>query len=514
MATKSKTTTKRRTFRQFIGEMIGKITPAESTFSTLAARYSLFSDKPITIDKSKVDYNLMKSIYWATPMTIEGKTYGEDYFLGAVFAKPIVNAAAAFVIGDIPTIAFDSEQESILEAEMILNIDFRDIKAEIMEWVKGAYWAGDGYIIFEDGVPRSLDPGIVEKIVDNRTGDVLGYDLNFVVSEEQDNETNKKINYRTEIRKTSEVTYRIEDDNETVEREEQFGEEQPFRIISYHNEPDPMAVYGNSEFQSCLHLFARYHALEEGSIKNVIYNSAPTPVFENIENIAQFMQINGTLNAETGQYDLNWNKEKIILGGTGFHAEMMSASNIATDAGLLMNILFWQICQSSETPEFVFGTAVQSSKASVSEQMPIMVKKAERKQAQLTKPLRELIDYMIWFNPEYAILSGVDYNVDFNPITTKDLAVNLNIAVGLLNAGVITKETAAKLCEIDEMVPDIKAEVAMATKEYDKEMKAAAVYSMPAGANPNDGGTADTKTNQTNQENKTEDETVSKEVTK
>ena len=75
------------------------------------------------------------------------------------------------------------------------------------------------------------------------------------------------------------------------------------------------------------------------------------------------------------------------------------------------------IVQASETPEFVFGTGIQGSRASVETQMPIVTQKAERKRAQLEHPFKQLIDAYIdrrirLSDPDFLKLKNADYEIN------------------------------------------------------------------------------------------------------
>jgi hypothetical protein len=486
-----------------VAEMLGRNDNQDSLFAKITSKFSFYSkNQGLTIDKSQCDYYLMRSVYDASPSTYNNKTYGEELYLGAVFAKPIVNALAGFVLGDVPSIAFDAENktETIENGENKVNKFLQENRDLLFDWGRNGFKEADGYVIFEeDGSVRTLAPECVTKVVDNKTGKLNGYDLTFKVKEENAKKQTEDVIYKKEIRPTYEEDFRIVRDKEESIDKKTFEKERPLRVVPFHNEPDPMAIYGKSELQSSLHLFIKYHDVLSSLIDNVIYNSTPVPVFEGLEEIDDFLENNFELDEKTNDYKLNWDRDKMMILGKGGSAKLLQATGVADDAVKTLNVIFWCICQTSETPEFVFGTAVASSNASVDSQMPIVIKKAKRKQAQFVKPLREFIDYYIWYmanienDKDIAALKDLDYAIDFNPIVDSDMKLNLEVAKTLVDLGIIQKETAAKLCKIDDIVPDLKDEIDKATEEFENATQSAGIYDLGAS-----GGSPDRDNNSRN----------------
>jgi hypothetical protein len=129
--------------------------------------------------------------------------------------------------------------------------------------------------------------------------------------------------------------------------------------------------------------------------------------------------------------------------------------------------LFYLICQTSETPEFVFGTAVQSSKASVSEQAPIMIAKAKRKQGCFSKPMKEMIDLVMFYMNKLdpKIVTDKDYKIIFPNITKISEEIRLEQAKVAADNNLASKNTLAKMVGVDQYVDNIDDEVSAAQNE-------------------------------------------------
>ena len=155
----------------------------------------------------------------------------------------------------------------------------------------------------------------------------------------------------------------------------------------------------------------------------------------------------------------------IMILGEGEDFKFTSITNIASDAKDILKKLFALICQTSETPEFILGTAVESSRASVSEQMPAMVKKANRKQQQFADALLEMIKLRLKIKHNKNI---ADYKVELimPDIVDEDRKINSEIAKILLENEVITAETAAKMTGISAYIDTtVEEEVKKAKNE-------------------------------------------------
>jgi hypothetical protein len=140
---------------------------------------------------------------------------------------------------------------------------------------------------------------------------------------------------------------------------------------------------------------------------------------------------------------------------------------ITADQGLegittLLKFLFFNIVDASETPEFAFGTAVQSSKASVSEQMVPLVRKIRRKRAMFEEPYIELVSMYLamWSKVERRKLGTYAVTVDWDEITPRDeqgiaqtIKTLVDGLVAAVESGLISLESAADF--LREFVPSM-----------------------------------------------------------
>lgn len=469
---------RKKGFWETVKEMIGRTSYGDSLFK-FNARYDIYGSLP-SIDYSKTNYTLTRAIYHASEVEDRetGGKEGSKFLFGAVFGKPIVNSAAAFAIGRMPTIDITNENEESATkkekaTELYLNEFVKQNKNIIFKAVRNSYRDGDGYIRMRDKDKLELVmPDSITKVYDPLTGEIQGYDINHYVQEEK-GAAKSTIKYIEKLRKLSPYreVFEVKDGKQAVmtEMTEKAiegdpNEERPLPIIHFANELEASMLYGITEYQSCYYLMSNYHSVLENAIKGNIYNSTPVPVAKGVEDMDSFLSQNFDKN-DDGEYEIKWDTDKFMIGGKEFSIDLVTADDSTDGASRLLNIIFWLICQTSETPEFLMGTAVQSSQASVETQLPVVIKKAERKQAQLETPLKELLELYLYNSNDNDIDIDVDFTIQFLPIVERDMKVNIEIVKLLKETGAITDETSIKLLDLGGQIKNPTAEVDKAHKE-------------------------------------------------
>lgn len=484
-----KVTYQPKPLRVQISEMIGRFVKNRGWSDRYSMTWALYNTDN-SIDFAKCNYWLTRAIYYASEVKDpqSGKYYGKTFLLGAGFGKPIVNSAAAFTIGKMPEVVSEENPDQATD----INKWLEDVKSDILFWVRNGFRDGDSYFrLNKDGSSSLVAPHKVEKIFDIVSGELLGYDITNWVKDE---ESNKMIKFVEELRKEApfrRVLKYTQDSRTGVlladsEDNDFSDEERPLPIIPFHNEQEPDQAYGNTEYQNIYVDMANYHAIMENAVKNNIYNSNAVPVLTGISDVEKFTRENGTQKSD-GTYELKWAAQKLLAGGKDFDAKIVGGVQNASDSDMLLNLFFWKIAQGSETPEFVFGTAVQSSKASVSEQTPIAVMKGERKQTQLTEPLKNLIKTKLWygskfnkekFNPE------LEFEIKWLPIMGDDMRLNLDIVKTLSDLGCITDKTKLILLNMGRYIQDFDAELEAAKGEREEKQKLLDPFAGSAVGNP------------------------------
>src|SRR3954454_13599675 len=371
----------------------------------------LWKSRP-TVDYSRNDYDLWRALFYCS--VYNGK--GAEYVRGAGTAKGIVNAAAAFAIGNGFEAHVDGADQIAAHrsAEDRLKAWIEDNDEDIFELAKFAYRDGDGFLLVrEDGSIEDLEPDTVDIQYDVLTGKTTGYDI--TESMQLDGEPVTLVRqFKTVSTKYTMLTagQKLEDGMVIYERwftedgmviyERWFTEdgmidpaehqeegdslsdfhfaEMPLPVIHYANEPERKALYGNSELQNVLIFYKDYNDVLEGAVKNDVYNNTPVPYFTGISKPPASLS----------------KDDAISIPDANGKAGYLQTDKTAENSGTLLEYIFYNIVQASETPEFLLGTGIASSKASVSEQLVIIVAKARRKRKALKKVLHTAIEAYIF----------------------------------------------------------------------------------------------------------------------
>lgn len=476
--------------RNYLAEMLGRVEP-QSTFGKM---FKSFWGQDVTVDYARSDYKLFRSVYHASIIKDGKKKKGEEFILGAGFAKSIINAATAFTIGQGFSVDFDGAEKGtpILAAQEDVRQWISEHSADFYNLVKYGLREGDGFMVLHNDLSiEFLEPDSTTVVYDPVNGGVLGYDIEETV----ETDTNEKTTFKRMYRKNSyKVTKSINGSSEQTiinrvftvdgivdvhalsEGEEgadglfETGEllEVPLPVFHFANELEPKSVYGLSDLQNSLVYFQGYSKVLQEATKSNIYNSTPIPVISGDKN-------DGLLEEDKTKKNISWGRNMVLyLKGDNAKAEFMDVPQQMDDTGKLLEYYFYLIVQSSETPEFIFGTAISSSRASAQEQMPIMVKKSLRKQAQLKPVLRKIIDAYIFMKFAagdqnfQAVQSGqVDFKISFPPVVDEDRKLTLETIQTLVDNGIMSDSTALKLANL-EAISDIDDELERARADADR----------------------------------------------
>lgn len=453
-----------------------------------------------TIDSTKNDYSLFRSAYYSSQ--IGDAEIDPSFFLGTAFAKPVVNSTMAFAMGAGVTVRIngaDDTQPELQAAEDALQTHLDTNYDSIYDWLKFGTRDGDGfYYLDELSNGYNLKPETVDVITEPITGAIVGFNVTEKV-QLVDSSTGTKKNYtylkqyrkswtrvtRMEANQTQEqgtiVFERVymrdgtEIDPQSPEYQDDQGnpiklevfedelDERRLPIVHYKNEPEPGSVYGNSELQNILVYMRNYGEILDNATESDIYNGKPVLAMYGVDDPAKDPKNDAnTTTEEDGEKTLDWDQRSTLyFKNPQSKAEFLTSPQTMENTGKLLEYYFYNIVEASETPEFVFGTAVSSSKASVSEQMPVVLQKADRKRLQMKKAL---VDYLKLYisrqielaNPTFFVLAGIepDIDIEFPTLVDEDKQLTLDTIKFLLESGVIDEVTALKLSAIADRVDD------------------------------------------------------------
>lgn len=487
-------------------------------------------DKLTEIDYTENNYDLFRAIYYNS--TVNGT--GGDYGIAAALGKPIVNIAASYTVGRGFDIQFDNPDNDplITEAEEQLNVWLKDNQRIIYNLVKHSYRDGDSYVhIDEFGELTEVDATGVTEIVDPVSNKTVGFDVMRKVemfdSASLGSNSSTTYIYVKQYRMDSIRIYRYQDghannpeiiwekvftkdgavdlprDNEGNSLGVDTGsiQERKLAICAFHNEPEAESVYGNSDYQNLLSVLANYSELIKSATKGSKYNAVPIPVIMGLDSPRQAQQQNeyrtgdgkmisaaaASLDSETAavyaqsenneEAGIKWGADKVLYISKGGDAKFISGNGFMGDLGKLLEYYFYLLVQGSETPEYVLGTAVSSSKASTETQGPVFDKKIERKQLELAEFIKDMVNTVIerralMSDPLYINLRNIAPRimVNFPPLDNDDMKVTFDTVQWAYENGLLTGERVLLLL-LSDKIKDVPSEIRNAAEEAKKRVE-------------------------------------------
>lgn len=431
----------------------------KKTFQTISGEISRLREKVITsimggtfgpaykVDSSEVDYKLARELYENT---------NDKYKLGAGFAKPVINTAVGFM--GVPTfLCEDPEAQDALETFFADNVSLqqqthRDAMRDGTCWVyltreedpelKILFPETDGVrLVYTILPPELVMPGVRDPVTQKVTEYVLKSSHEWK-SDKGESFSCKILQRISAERKIIEVEGDLP---EGMERKTEEANQWGFiPIQEFYNEKDSSQLHGRSDLESMEPFLKAYHDVFLHAIQGSKLHSTPRLKL-NLKSIESFLMNNfGVANAQEfvnkgGTVDLDGHE--IVFLQDDDKMEFVEAKSTTGGAKDLLKLLFYCIVDVSETPEFAFGTHIQSSQASVKEQMPILIRRITRKRECFTESWQRLSRMVLAMLSE---ASGKKYSTyqttlkwdEIDPRDEKEVAEVLKIMVEALALGV------------------------------------------------------------------------------
>lgn len=349
-----------------------------------------------TVDSSKVNYELARELYRNT---------NDNYKLGAAFAKPIVNTLAGFAGSP----KFVHEDKNAQEA---LDQFFGSHSGRLLRVNRNCFRDGDVYVqIYLKMDPLDREPKIALRLIppewcspslDPLTGELSEFVIKWPVTNyERDANGELREMGKYVIRETltpKDRTLAIEDgsppdevrtalqQNEAQEAESNNWGFIP--IVHFKNEAEENQRFGSSDLEPVEPFMRAYHDVMLYAAQGAKMFARPKARFS-LKSVATFLKNNFT-EQQIASKRLPFQDKEIFFMGDTDTAEFITADSGMSGVTTLLEFFYYCIVDVSQTPEFAFGTAVASSKASVSEQMPVLARNIRRKRGELADPYREL----------------------------------------------------------------------------------------------------------------------------
>ena len=389
----------------------------------------------------------------------------DGYELGGLFAKPIAKIYTAFTLGR--GVAVASEDEDTAED---VNKFLKDNWHEILRSYEHSIALGDMYIIINpDGSLQPVSPEKVEIMTDavDQT-QIIGYKITSSFT---------KSTIIDEIRldgRTITITQSSPKPgvpNPTVLEFNNLIGRLP--VVHIANELSTNELTGHPAYEALLNLFAEYDDVLKNSLAGVKLLSNPLLVAEDLGDAQKFLDDNKTgtetqknadgKNITVPVIDLN-DLEMFAVEGDGT-LKFIQPDTFSVDAVAMLKKLFMLMLEHTSIPEWVWGGAVKSSKASVDAQAPAFVLQIMMRRLSAEKWILDLVD--IWLRTQ-ALFTPItipdDISLQWEPVLEEDqtlLTAKVNAA---FDRGALTPVTYLRLLHI---VDDPEAEIERAKDEAD-----------------------------------------------
>jgi hypothetical protein len=386
--------------------------PVAGEFSALRAQGwrgglgPIFPGSGLQLDTTRVNYALARDLF---------DNRLPQYKLGAGFAKPIVNAKAGFI-------GRPSWAHPDADVETGLGRMTERWAAMLYLLVRNGLRDGDAFARLDVSIDplrnpdqervalRLPPPEWVDPEPDPITGQLLGVTISHPVFAPNVDLALPR-NYRAANQAPSyTLVEHITRDRRTVhidegtgrpseEVRERYGdldEPNPWGfvpVVHFKNEPDDHALFGVSELESVEPILQAYHEVMLQAVQGTRLFSWPKIKFV-VRDPDQFLDDNAP-GWRTGAA-VNWQDKEILILRAGTRdspsddAAFLQANAGTADVSKLLELLYACVVETSEVPEFVFGAAISSSKASVSEQLLPFEKTIDRKRLMLNAPFSDL----------------------------------------------------------------------------------------------------------------------------
>lgn len=231
-------------------------------------------------------------------------------------------------------------------------------------------------------------------------------------------------------------------------------------IIHFKNEADENRLYGRSEIEAVEPYLKAYHDTLLFAVQGAKLFARPKVKFR-LANIQKFLEDNFSED-EVSNGRLRFQDKEIFLVQEGDDIEFITAESGLQAITTLLEFIYYCIVDASETPEFVFGTAVSSSKASVSEQMIPLAKKIERKRKMFEEFYQEFIQtYLTMWGKVNNVKIDDEIEIVWDEVNSRneqEVANTINTLVsGLANAvetGIMSLQSASEY--LKQFIPTMR----------------------------------------------------------
>lgn len=394
-----------------------------------------------TRDTAQADYR-----FWDRAR--RGRARGLE--LSGLFLKPLGSKVAAWVLGARPVWT-----PAALDAWWAAN------HAAILRGYEESLHLGDCFLIVNGDLSVSVvPPHVVEPLLDGE-GRTLGWRITEVYQPPGGSAT---------AATTITDEYTAETRTRTIKRGMSVRTEvYPnltgcIPVIHIANRLGADELFGRPEGEALVAALQRYGDVFDAALKGNIRQGRPTPVIERMgsaEQVQKFWERFGRTETHTlpdGTTEavevIDFDPDQLLtLGGDATFAYKAPGA-FSGDTQTLLNMIFYLVIEHTELPEFAWGGAISSSKASAETQMPPFVKFIEKKRGAAEGWMLELarvaLAYLRLIAPEVMVYRGDsqfisdELTITWPALTERDGRLLLDTLSWAHGAGLVDDDGARK----------------------------------------------------------------------
>jgi hypothetical protein len=269
-------------------------------------------------------------------------------------------------------------------------------------------------------------------------------------------------------------------------------------VVHFANDVRANELFGRPVYEPMLPLLQNYNDILFKEMDGVKLMGNPIPAFENLDNIEETIRANSVPEGET-YIDKDGNEVKrteiafdtlgaVFVGKGGAFNFKSPQVGFTEDIRSVLHQLFLLVCTYTHIPEFMWGGAIQSSKASTETQLPPFVRyidmrrnmfDGDRLRGGMLKLLEIYLRVQRLVDPRIVIS---DVRSVYPKVAIEDDQIKLQKTIYARGIGALNKQRTLSLLDL---VPDPQRAVQEAAQEVPTEVDPEAMKKINQAANQN-----------------------------
>lgn len=402
---------------------------------------------------SSRDYTQADYAFWDKAW--RGQAKGLE--VSGLFLKPLYSRITSWVMRESPEWELPNPDEApwIDDLQEQVNIWFSDAHVHIARSYETSLALADCYLVVNADLSLTIvPPQVVEPIVDeNDYSQIIGWRI----TERHDHPTETGKHQLVVDEYYADVRLRwVGQNGKRGEPERYPNLIGRIPVVHVPNRASIDELFGRVEGHALLGLLHRYGSILDAGLNGNIKQGRPTPTIEEMGDLQALdwfwktygKEVPETLSDGTVETTtvLDFDSDKLLTLPGSAKFKYAQPGAFAQETERLLGLLFYILVQHSEMPEFAWGTAIASSKASASEQMAPFVRFLEKKRGLAQDWMVELARVVLGY---YGVLASRDVSaikpvIEWKPLTEEDAQIVLDSLKLAREEGAMDRETLLK----------------------------------------------------------------------